>query len=70
MRQLPLFRVIKSCWQSFTKYVSSSSQLQVWQTSDCNGNKYWQAFDPIKNRSVCFGSEAEMRMWIEQYYYR
>ena len=73
MYKLPessLLRVIKSCWQSFTKYVSSSSDLQVWQASDRKGNKYWQAYDPIKNRSVAFGSEIEMRMWIEQYYYR
>lgn len=70
MRQLPGLRLIKSLLQTFTKYATSSSELQVWQTSDRNGNKYWQAYDPTKNRSVAFGSETEMRMWIEQYYYR
>lgn len=65
--QLPIFKVI---WQRFTKAIVSSSKLQVWQASDRHGNVYWQAYDPASNRSICFGSEAEMRMWIEQYYYK
>ncbi len=31
---------------------------------------FWQAYNPMTGRSACFGSEAEMRMWIEMQYYQ
>jgi hypothetical protein len=46
------------------------NELQVEQRRDRRGNTWWQAFDPTTNESVSFGSEAEMRAWIEQRYYR
>lgn len=62
--------IFKTLWQRFWQAIISRSELQVWQASDGNGNVYWQAYDPACDRSVYFGSEAEMRMWIEQYYYK
>ncbi|MGL4618325.1 hypothetical protein [Chroococcidiopsis sp.] len=47
-----------------------SNELQVKQRRDRQGNTWWQAFDPTTNQSTSFGSEAEMRSWIEQRYYR
>lgn len=73
MNQTPLssvFKIIINIYKGFVKAAYSSLELQVWQSSDRKGNIYWQAYDPIKNRSISFGSEAEMRMWIEQYYYK
>lgn len=64
------FLIFKSLWQRFKQAIIGSSELQVWQAYDRNGNIYWQAYDPACDRSIYFGSEAEMRMWIEQYYYR
>lgn len=46
------------------------NELQVHQHRDRQGNTWWQAFDPKTDESVSFGSEAEMRTWIEQRYYR
>lgn len=45
-------------------------ELQVRQRRDRQGNTWWQAFDPNTRESASFGSEAEMRSWIEQRYYR
>ncbi len=47
-----------------------SNELQVHQHRDRKGNTWWRAFDPVTDESVSFGSEAEMRSWIEQRYYR
>jgi len=46
------------------------NELQVKQRRDRQGHTWWQAFDPKTDESVSFGSEAEMRTWIEQRYYR
>jgi hypothetical protein len=46
------------------------NELQVKQRRDRQGNTWWQAFDPNTDESASFGSEAEMRSWIEQRYYR
>lgn len=56
---------IRKLWQQFHTWLVSSSDLQVWQESDC-----WRAYDPMTGRSACFGSEEEMRVWIDKCYYR
>jgi hypothetical protein len=38
----------------------------VWQKCDRNGNAYWECYDPICDRTVCFSSEDEARLWIDQ----
>ncbi|GAB1540940.1 hypothetical protein NUACC21_36090 [Scytonema sp. NUACC21] len=58
-------------WQQFLMWLSDNSELQVWQKSDRTGRVFsWYAYDPLTGRSACFGSEEEMRIWIEQCYYR
>jgi hypothetical protein len=62
---------IKNVWQHFVTWLVSSSELQVWQESDRRGRAFsWHAYDPLTGRSACFGSEEEMRIWIERCYYR
>lgn len=66
----PLLPTLKKVWQHFLRWMSSSSELQVWQESDSSGcTCCWHAYDPMTGRSACFGSEEEMRIWIEQCYY-
>ncbi|MBG1267831.1 hypothetical protein [Nostoc sp. WHI] len=58
-------------WQHFIIWMNSGSDLQVWQESDRYGyTSCWHAYDPMTGRSACFGSEEEMRIWIDQCYYR
>ena len=57
--------------QHFVIWMTSGSDLQVWQESDRRGHiSCWHAYDPITGRSACFGSEEEMRIWIDKCYYR
>lgn len=57
-------------WQKLVTALSASSELQVWQKSDRYGHVFWQAYNPMTGRSACFGSEEEMRVWIEVQYYQ
>jgi hypothetical protein len=62
---------LAKCWQYFVTWVVKGSELEVWQELDSYGRSFcWHAYDPKTGRSACFGSENEMRAWIEQCYYR
>ncbi|PIG92465.1 hypothetical protein [Gloeocapsopsis sp. IPPAS B-1203] len=62
-----LFRIILlRLFQALT----SRDRLQVWQKKDRYGRSYWQAYDPVSDSKISLASEAEMRVWIEQRYYK
>jgi hypothetical protein len=67
--KLPLISVLDRIWQSLLTLLSSKPELRVWQTCDRAGHTWWNAYDPVKEQSARLGSEAEMRIWIEQHYY-
>lgn len=49
--------------------VVDKSKLQVDQKSDRYGNSYWNIYDYATNKSYSFGSEREVRAWIDKRYY-
>jgi hypothetical protein len=51
-------------------WVTQSSELKVSERCDRHGNVYYQVYDPLNRTSASFGSEAEIRAWLEQRYYR
>lgn len=58
-------------WQAFTQALFSSNEPRVWQKVDRQGQTIaWFVYDPTIARSICFGSELEVRLWLEQRYYR
>ncbi len=63
-------QIFSNLWQSFTKMLTRYAEIRVWQKSDRQGNLYWHGYDPSNGDYVCFGTETEIRMWIEQHYYR
>jgi len=52
------------------QYFTSRNDVQVWQKKDRYGHTYWQAYDPVTESKISLASEAEMRVWIEQRYYK
>ena len=57
-------------WQWLQEVFVGGSELRIWQAYDRNGNNWWHAYDPLTGRHASVESEAEMRAWIEQHYYR
>ena len=52
------------------KLVTTSSEPQVEQKRDRYGNKYWHVNDLQNHRSYTFGSEQDVRVWLENRHYR
>lgn len=48
----------------------TDSEPKAWQIRDRSGATYWRVYDPVSNQTQAFSGEAEVRMWLEQRYYR
>lgn len=56
-------------WQSCLQKLQSRPEPRVWQVSDRHKRqKAWQVYDPTNGGVTCFGSELEVRLWLEQRY--
>ena len=53
-------------WQRAIATLKTSSEPQVWQTSEA----LWSAYDPVTGRSIDQLSTAEMRSWLEERHYQ
>jgi hypothetical protein len=56
--------------RAIATWVVQSSELKVFERCDRHGNVYYQVYDPFNRTSANFGSEAEIRAWLDQRYYR
>jgi hypothetical protein len=48
---------------------SLSNDPRIWQRRDRFGRVYWQVYDPIRDRTIIFNSEEEVRYWLDQRFY-
>ena len=55
---------------SLVKALSQEHEVKAWEKTDRRGNTYWNVYNPVTDKTVQFGSEAEVRIWLEQQYYR
>jgi hypothetical protein len=56
--------------KAIANWVIQTSEPKVSERRDHKGHLYYQVYDPMSNTSAAFGSEAEIRAWLEQRYYR
>lgn len=66
----PISVLLSKFGQHILEILSRCAELKVWEKTDRQGNHYWQGYDPQHGKSVSFGTEDEIRIWIEQQYYR
>ena len=45
------------------------NEPQIERKRDRFGNSYWQVYDYSTNKSYTFGSDREVRVWIEERYH-
>jgi hypothetical protein len=56
--------------QQISQYFQQIDEPRTTQKRDRDGNVYYQVYDPRTQDSAIFGSESEIRWWIEQHYSR
>ncbi|VEP16353.1 conserved hypothetical protein [Hyella patelloides LEGE 07179] len=49
--------------------VVNHNEPHIEQKHDRHGNSYWQVYDFTTNKSYRFGSDRDVRAWIEERYH-
>jgi hypothetical protein len=58
-------------WRNCVSILSHSPSIKVWQKYDRQGRPYcWYIYDPYRQRTICMGSETEVRIWLDKQYLR
>ncbi len=59
-------------WQKIVAALTAqdTQSFQVRKKTDRRGQTYWQVRNMAINETITFTSEAEVRIWIEESYYR
>jgi hypothetical protein len=70
VKKFKLLSALNKIWQHSLTIFTKGNELQVWQTCDRFGNTWWNARDRATDRSISLASETEIRVWIEERYYR
>ena len=60
---------INQLWNKFFRFLSTPDEPKIWLSRNKYGSAYWEIYDPLSRRRVCFDSESEVRAWLERYYY-
>ena len=56
--------------QAFNRLLASGSEPKVSEKKNRNGTVYWHVYDPVLDYTASFGSELEVRLWLDQYFAR
>ncbi len=64
-----ILRMLSATLQTqITQWLRHRDEPKITQCRDRKGNLYYQVYDPTTHRSASFGSESEVRWWLEQRY--
>lgn len=48
--------------------IKLKTEPQIRRKCDRYGNSYWQIFNPVSGKFTLFGSEKEVRVWLEEHF--
>lgn len=65
-----LFSLVHQIWQYLVTVLAQGQQPKIWQNCDRFGQIWWYGYDPVTGCSICRDSEDEIRIWLEERYYR
>ncbi len=56
-------------WNALFDLANRHSDIRIWQRKNRFGEIGWHGYNPNTGEYVAFGTEDEIRSWIEQGYY-
>jgi GTP-binding protein EngB required for normal cell division len=61
---------LNQIWNEIVKLMSTRNEITIDSLKDKSGNMYWRIQDSISGRRVFFGTEQEVRAWLDRRYYQ
>lgn len=65
-----LIAIAQTLGQILSDLLIRSSEPMISERRDYDGSRYYQVYDPVYEEIYRFASEDEVRIWLEQRYYR
>ncbi len=56
---------LNQIWQRTIYMLNHSTEVRVFQGSDRAGHSYFEIYDPTTGKSNTFGTEQEIRAWLD-----
>jgi hypothetical protein len=73
-RWTQLWQRVQGSWQrvgqDLWRYFCGSQEPRITRQCDRTGHVYFKVYDPVDRQHYEFGSEQELRIWLEQRYYQ
>lgn len=63
-----LFQNFTKVWQFLSQAIAKSNEIRVWERINRFGNQEWHIYNPNTGRSTHLNSDAEARIWLDQYH--
>lgn len=60
---------INQIWNEIVRFLTASEEPKIYLLKSKHGDTYWEVYDSISRRRVCFDSESEVRAWLERCHY-
>jgi hypothetical protein len=61
---------LQNIWQRLIGFAIGNTEIKIWKSQTSTGAQLWHIYDPAIDQSICFQSEVEVRVWLEQRYYK
>jgi hypothetical protein len=61
---------LQNIWQQLIEFAIGNTEIKIWKSQSPAGYQLWHVYDPATKQSAYFKSETEVRVWLEQRYYR
>jgi hypothetical protein len=60
---------MQKTWNAIVTHFAQVSEPKVSHYQDAQGHHYYRAVNPLTRQSNTFGSEQEIRIWLDQQHY-
>ncbi|MBD2314374.1 hypothetical protein H6G20_22135 [Desertifilum sp. FACHB-1129] len=66
--QSAIAAVFRQVRLTLARYLAPATEPYIWQEIQRDRTPVWYVYDPHRDRTFCFTSESEVRIWIENRY--
>ncbi|MFQ3617697.1 MAG: hypothetical protein SNJ57_16140 [Cyanobacteriota bacterium] len=59
---------LNAFWRAIAPILFSKNEPRICTIKTSAGQTIWQVYDPVMGHRMCFQTEADVRIWLDQYF--